>query len=208
MHVLLARKKLKFDASLNENKDSTTPIYERPAEKYAAEEIILIVLDPPGNKICTSKPFNVSKSATYIVDVTCLNNVEDIKRITLEFGNYEYNPHNYCLVVYHIPRNFVPTITSHGNSKDKKPFFPAWPSTCDCIKSHCSSGPKATLHQVSFEGGCLTPSAAPGELLVLRSSELIDRIHHLNFAVDLSFSLGNFDVTSITYRHSLLETGR
>ena len=105
----------------------------------------------------------------------------------------------------------MPTISSHGNSKDKKPFFPTWPSTCDLIKSHCSKGPKATLHQVSSEVGGLTDSAAPGELprsekqvtrirskekssilqiimvlmsFLLSCSELIYRIHHLNLCVE------------------------
>ena len=74
---------------MNDNNDSTLPIYERPPEKYAAEEIISILLDPPANKICTSKPLNVSKSATYIIDITCLNNAEDIKKDN--FGIWKYS---------------------------------------------------------------------------------------------------------------------
>ena len=166
----------------------------------------------------------------------------------------------------------MPTISSHGNSKDKKPFFPTWPSTCDLIKSHCSKGPKATLHQVSSEVEGLTDSAAPGELprsekqvtrirskekssssttnnhgvdelfvvmqrahsqdpssqfvrgirttpdpaiVVFTNNQLNDMIRFCTSAVefciltvDPTFSLGDFDVTPITYRHLLLETGR
>lgn len=176
------------------------------------------------------------------------------------------------MVVYRIPRNFEPTISSHGNSKDKKPFYPTWPSTCDLIKSHCSKGPKAILHQVSSEVGGLTDSAAPGELprsekqvtrirskekssgsttnshavdelfvvmqrahsqdpssqfvrgirttpdpaiVVFTNNQLNDMIRFCTSAVefciltvDPTFSLGDFDVTPITYRHLLLETDR
>ena len=38
-------------------------------------------------------------------------------------------PHHLCLVVYHFPAGFTPTLASHGNAKEKKPYYPTWPST-------------------------------------------------------------------------------
>ena len=44
-------------------------------------------------------------------------------------------PHHLCLVVYHSPAGFTPTLVSHGNAKEKKPYYPIWPSTLEKIKN-------------------------------------------------------------------------
>ena len=183
-------------------------------------------------------------------------------------------PHHLCLVVYRFPPSFVPKISSHGNSKDKRPFFPTWPSTLDLIKDHClEEGPKATIDYVSSQVGGVTQAQGPGQLprsekqitnirrslkvkhtcegeavaddlfVVLQrahtedpSSQFIRGIRtapdpaivlafdfQLNdmvrfctssvtefcvLTIDPTFSLGEFDVTPITYRNLLLTTRR
>ena len=60
------------------------------------------------------------------------------------------NPHNLCLVVYHLPAGFVPKVKKHGNAKDNSPFYPTWPSAKQQIKKHCEiKGPKDTVSFVS-----------------------------------------------------------
>lgn len=185
-------------------------------------------------------------------------------------------PHHLCMIVYHFPPSFVPTIASHGNSKDKKPFFPTWPSTRDLVKSQClKMGPKDTIQHVTEEVGGVLQAIGPGQLPrserqvtnIIRREKLksrcanssneaddlfviMQRAHsedssaqfirairaapdpaivladnnQLNdmvrfctssvtgsfciLTIDPTFSLGEFDVTPITYRHMLLETKR
>ena len=183
-------------------------------------------------------------------------------------------PHHLCLVVYHFPPGFAPKIASHGNSRDKKPFYPTWPSTMDEIKKRCvKHGPKETVeHLSSAVGGVLSASAsgelprnekqvtnlrqqaklkghacgpsgevdelfvvmqraysedpgskfirsiraAPDPAIVLAEDhQIADLVRFCTsstefgiLTVDPTFSLGNFDVTPITYRHLLLTTRR
>lgn len=77
------RKKLKLEESNNQ------PIYEVPPEKYTAETIIKILLDPKESKICHAKPTMVSSNATYVVDTKNLQNLEDIKKD--QFGICKYS---------------------------------------------------------------------------------------------------------------------
>jgi len=42
----------------------------------------------PTNKICSIRPVNITKSATYIIDVTKLKHPDDVKRDL--FGKWEY----------------------------------------------------------------------------------------------------------------------
>ena len=46
----------------------TEPVYKTPTPKYTAERILRILLDPniPPSKICTTRPTNVVRSATYM----------------------------------------------------------------------------------------------------------------------------------------------
>ena len=37
--------------------------------------------------------------------------------------DHKENPHHLCLVSYHIPTGFVPSVTPHGNSKSKSHFI-------------------------------------------------------------------------------------
>ena len=74
-------------------------------------------------------------------------------------------PHKFCLVVYHIPEGFKPTLSSHGNSKSGKPFYPTWPSTLTNVKKECGTqGPKATVEHLSSIAGGVLGASAQGEL--------------------------------------------
>ena len=74
-------------------------------------------------------------------------------------------PHHLCLVVYRFPPSFVAKISSHGNSKDKRPFFPTWLSTRDLLRSHCiDQGPKETVEYISSQVGGVTQAVGPGQL--------------------------------------------
>ena len=76
-----------------------------------------------------------------------------------------YNPHPFCMVTYHIPPGFTPTIVSHGNSKSSKSFFPTLPSTSADIKEKCShSGPKQVVADLDSSVGGLVGASYPGQL--------------------------------------------
>ena len=73
--------------------------------------------------------------------------------------------HDLCLLVYHIPKDFVPTVLPLGNSKTNKPFFPTWPSTMKMIKTEMAhNGPKEVVAAVSENVGGVLYANAPGEL--------------------------------------------
>ena len=67
------------------------PVYEIPPPKYQAERILKILLDPtiPPSKICSVRPTNISRSATYIVDVSKLKHPDDIKNDC--FGSWKHS---------------------------------------------------------------------------------------------------------------------
>ena len=54
------------------------PVYEYPPEKYSAEKILNILLTAKPEQICQHKPKMITRSATFVVDVCCLENQEDI----------------------------------------------------------------------------------------------------------------------------------
>ena len=90
------RKKLKFDRSHED--ESNQPLYEYPPEKYSANRIITILLTATPEKICKHKPTNINRSSTFVVDVRCLKNQEDIKKD--EFGIWQYSgSHPQCFLV-------------------------------------------------------------------------------------------------------------
>ena len=66
------------------------PIFEFPPPKYGAEYILSILLNPKidKKKICVQKPLNVTKSATYVVDIKSLKHVHDIKKDQFGIWNY------------------------------------------------------------------------------------------------------------------------
>ena len=70
--ALKAWKKLKFEEQ-EAAYEGDQLIYEYPPAKYTAEQIIKILLDPIEEKIC---PTSLTKSATYVVDVRSLQNIE------------------------------------------------------------------------------------------------------------------------------------
>ena len=103
------RKKLKLKDS------SDQPIYEIPPEKYAAESIIKILLDPTEGKICHAKPSLVSSSATYVVNTKSLQNLEDIKKD--DFGIWKYSgSHPLVFKVYHQDDNKIIERCAEGAS--------------------------------------------------------------------------------------------
>lgn len=59
--------------------------------KYAAEQILHILLDPeiPVSKICTRRPTNVVKSATYVIDISKLAHPNVVKNNN--FGTWKYS---------------------------------------------------------------------------------------------------------------------
>ena len=156
--------------------------------------------------------------------------------------------------------------------KEKKPYYPTWPSTLDKIKSEClKQGPKATVKCLSFAAGGVIGISAPGQLprdekqvtnlrkqeklkglglgpmsdaddlfVIMQQAQAEDpslkfvrgiravaypaivvacQLNDMNrfctsssefgiLTVDPTFSLGEFDVTPVTYRHLLLQTNR
>ena len=83
----------------------------------------------------------------------------------LFLADSDCNPHPLCVVVYYIPSGFVPHVSTHGNSKSGKPFFPTLPSTVESIKKECqSSGPKEVVQTMSADVGGVMDAACPGSL--------------------------------------------
>lgn len=67
--------------------------------------------------------------------------------------------------MYRFPPLFVPKFSSHGNSKDKRPLFPTWPSTRDLIRSQCmEQEPKETIEYVSSQVGGVAQALGAGQL--------------------------------------------
>ena len=66
-------------------------IYEIPPPKYQTERILKILLDPtiPPSKICSVRPTRISKSATYVVDISKLKHPDDIKNDM--FGSWKHS---------------------------------------------------------------------------------------------------------------------
>ena len=68
------------------------PVYETPPDKYPAERIIKILLDPTIKKsrICRQQPANITKSSTYVVVLNSLKDpAEDVKKDN--FGVWNHN---------------------------------------------------------------------------------------------------------------------
>ena len=88
------KKKLKFDSmSCSDDVDDepvcALPVYETPPPKYSAERIVKILLQPDKSRICYMKPTNITRSATYVVDVRSLQNADNIKKD--EFGIWRFS---------------------------------------------------------------------------------------------------------------------
>ena len=67
------------------------PLFEIPPPRYSAEHIIRILLDPtiPPTKVCIRRPIAISKSSTFIVDLTHLENPDDVKHDS--FGSWDHS---------------------------------------------------------------------------------------------------------------------
>ena len=75
------------------------------------------------------------------------------------------NPNHLCLMSYHLPPGFVPTVKSHGNSKKGTPYHPTWASTKQQVKEKCDSrGPKCVVASLSAAAGDVLEATAPGQL--------------------------------------------
>jgi hypothetical protein len=177
------------------------------------------------------------------------------------------------LIVYRLNEGFTPSLASHGNAKEQKPYHPTLPSTITRIKDECSlsTGLKATPGKVSSEMGGVLGASVPGQLprnekqidnhrrmkktpavsgnapadelfvvmqaahtqdpkkkfvrdiktapepavVIADDQQLHDMVRFCTSSfkfgivtIDPTFTLGDFDVTPITYRHLLLETRR
>ena len=81
-------------------KSEESPIHEVPQNKYSAEWILKILLDPniSASVICTVRPVDITKSATYVVDIHKLEHPSDIKNDN--FGKWEHSgSHPLCFRV-------------------------------------------------------------------------------------------------------------
>ena len=65
-----------------------------------------------------------------------------------------------------MPPDFVPTVKSHGNSKESLSFHPTWPSTKQRIKKECIKwlSLKHTVASLSADAGGVLKTAAPEQL--------------------------------------------
>ena len=87
------------------------------------------------------------------------------QRLLAFVKDHKENPHHLCLVSYRIPTGFVPSVTPHGNSKSKKPFYPTLPSTKLKIQSESKfRGPKSILNSVSNDVGGVIGAKGPCDL--------------------------------------------
>ena len=77
--------------------ESEQPVYEHPPQKYSAEKILNILLTAKPEQICRHKPKMITRSATFVVDVHCLENQEDVKKMNLEFGTIQDLTHRYFM---------------------------------------------------------------------------------------------------------------
>ena len=66
------------------------PVYETPPEKYSAERIIHILLDPniDQSKVCTQRPLNIVSSCTFVVDLDHLLEADDVKKDNFGVWNH------------------------------------------------------------------------------------------------------------------------
>ena len=60
--------------------------------------------------------------------------------------------------------DFVPSVKSHGNSKQDTPFHPTWPSMKQEIAKCELSSPKHTVATLSANVGGVLKASAPGQL--------------------------------------------
>ena len=77
------------------------------------------------------------------------------------------DPHHLCLVSYNILPGFLKTISAHGNSKCKTPFYPTLPSTMKLMREEVvnrSGGPKRTIGVVSKKVGGVMGASSASEL--------------------------------------------
>jgi len=71
--------------------DKDCPVYEIAPEKYPAEIVIKILLNPKIDeaKICHQHPQNIAKSSTSVVDLNSLKDPDNIKKDN--FGVWQHN---------------------------------------------------------------------------------------------------------------------
>ncbi len=67
------------------------PIFEYPRTKYSAERVLKILLDPniSPSKVCQERPVNITKSSTFVIDITKLDHEKDVLKDG--FGKWNYS---------------------------------------------------------------------------------------------------------------------
>ena len=55
------------------------PIYNRKRCTYSAEDVIRILFEVEKSKICTAQPYGCTKSYTFVIDHTTLDDKDDLK---------------------------------------------------------------------------------------------------------------------------------
>ena len=63
-------------------------VYESGAKVYSSEEILKVLLNPKG-KVCKSRPTTINRSATYVVDLDCLEHPDDVRKD--DYGRWNYS---------------------------------------------------------------------------------------------------------------------
>lgn len=66
------------------------PVYEVPPEKYSAERIIHILLNPKLDRsnVCTERPLSINSSSTFVVDLDSLLEADDVKKDNFGVWNH------------------------------------------------------------------------------------------------------------------------
>ena len=83
--------------------------------------------------------------------------------VSFNFVDASNRPHHLCLLVYRLPPGFTPKLSSHGNSKEKRPFFATWPRPLDSIKKDClQQGPKTMIERMCAKAGGILHATASG----------------------------------------------
>ena len=70
--------------------DADVPVFENPPSSHAAEDIMRILLDPniDESRVCQKCPYNMTRSATFVIDITALPHPDDIKKD--DFGRWKH----------------------------------------------------------------------------------------------------------------------
>ena len=73
------------------NGNTKLPVYSVQASRYDTQEMVMILLDPDldSDLVCKTQPVNIEQNATFIVNLSELNNPKDI--YVDDMGSWKYN---------------------------------------------------------------------------------------------------------------------